>query len=100
MFVADVRLGWTRSISNDITSRIITITKNGEETKIEVGPEVSEYVLEVQASTSVTFKTEVIDSENKVVSSELYSFTVSDLVDPQPDTDLFHEIIAVREVLP
>lgn len=94
---ASIRLFWTRSASADIASRKITITKNGETTVLEVGPEVNEYVLDVDASSSVVFLTEVTDSEGRTATSEAYSFTVGDLVPPQPDTGLGHEVLAVSE---
>ncbi len=92
---ATVRLGWVRSVSADVTSRKVIITKNGEQTTIDVGPEVSEYVLEVEASSSVQFQTIVTDSEGKEATSETYSFVLGDLVPPQPDTGLFHEVLGL-----
>ncbi len=94
---ATVRLGWVRSVSADVTSRRVIITKNGEQTTIDVGPEVSEYVLEVEASSSVQFQTIVTDSEGKEATSETYSFVLGDLVPPQPDTGLFHEVLGLVE---
>ncbi len=97
MLVADVKLSWQRSVSADINSRKIVITKNGESTTVEVGPEVDSYTLEVSASSTVSFNTVVTDTEGNEVSSETYSFTIPDLEAPQPDTNLFHEITGVRE---
>lgn len=96
--VADVRLSWIRSPSADVTARRIRVTKNGEETVYDVGPEVAEYAIEVPASSSVTFRTEVLDSEGNVATSEVASFSVGDLESPLPDTGLFHEIVGVRDV--
>lgn len=97
MKIATVKLGWTRSVSPDVTSRQIVITKDGEQTTIDVGAEVSEYVLEVEASKSVTFHTTVFDSEGNSTSMESYSFTLGDLEAPQPDTNPFHEVLSVRD---
>lgn len=97
MKVADVKLSWQRSVSSDVTSRRIVIRKNGEETTVEVGPEVDQYTLEVQAQSSVSFHTVVVDGEGNEVSSETYSFNLGDLELPQPDTVLMHEVIAIRD---
>lgn len=95
--IANVKLSWTRSPSADVASRKIVITKNGEETTLEFGPEVSDYTLDVPAMGSLQFKTIVLDSEGKTATSETYSFTLGDLEDPVPDTNLFHEILSVRD---
>lgn len=97
MKIATVKLGWERSVSADVTSRVVTITKDGETTTIDVGPEVSEYVLEVEALKSVAFNTTVFDSEGNETTMETYSFTLGDLTPPQPDTNPFHEVLSVRD---
>ena len=96
--VADVKLSWVRSPSADVNKRRITVTKNGETTVTDLGAEVSEYVIEVHAMGVVTFKTEVFDNEGRSAVSETYTFTLGDLVPPQPDTGLFHDVVGVRDV--
>lgn len=98
MLIATVRIGWVRSVSTDVVSRKIDITKDGVGLDtIEVGPEVSEYHLDIEATGSVQVKTTVIDSEGLQTVSDTYSFVIGDLVNPQPDTGFFHEILSVRD---
>jgi len=85
----DVKLTYTRSPSADVTSRKIAVTKNGTTTTYDVGPEVSEFVLQVRANESVQVQTTVFDSEGRQASSEIATFTAGDLTDPLPDTNLF-----------
>jgi hypothetical protein len=99
--VASVVLGWNRSPSTDVVSQSINITINGNtDTSIEVGAEVQSYQLEVDAKSSVSFAIKSFDSEGKVATSEVYSFTLGDLEAPLPATNLFHEIVGIREVAP
>ena len=95
--VADVKISWVRSPSADVTRRTVEVTINGQTTMTQVGPEVSEYVLEIAASGSVSVKTTVFDESGKQASSEVYSFRLDDLEAPLPDTDLIHEVLAVRD---
>lgn len=98
--VASVVLGWKRSVSSDVVSQSIVITINGNsDTSIEVGAEVESYQLEVEAKSSVSFAIKSFDSEGKVSTSEVYSFTLGDLEAPLPATNLFHEIVGVRDVV-
>ena len=96
--VASVVLGWNRSPSSDVVSQSINITINGNtDTSIEVGAEVQSYQLEVDAKSSVSFSIKSFDAEGKVATSEVYSFTLGDLEAPLPATNLFHEIVGIRD---
>lgn len=95
--VADVKLGWRKSVSADVAKVKIVVTNDGTETTTEGGPEVEEIQIVVKASTSVQFKVVTIDTEGYEATSELYSFTLGDLVPPQPATDLFHQVLSVRD---
>lgn len=97
MKVADIRLGWKRSVSVDLLKQVLHLTVDGTTTTAELGPEVQEYAITVQAQKSVQFQVESIDTEERVTMSMLYDFTLGDLEDPQPATDLFHEIIGIRD---
>lgn len=97
--VADVKLSWKKSPSLDISSQVIEIKKgSAEATRIEVGPEVESYMLEVDALNTVSFTIQTLDIEGQVVTSDVYSFSLGDLEVPLPATDLFHEVIAVRDL--
>lgn len=98
MKVADVKLFWTKSPSQDIAKVTVKTTINGTETVAEVGPEVQEIQVEVAALGSVQFQIDVTDTEGKVASSEIYSFTLGDLENPLPATNLGHEVLGVRDV--
>lgn len=97
MKIANVKISWVRSPSADVTSRKIEVTKNGEVTTLDLGPEVSDYVLDVEALGAVTVKTTVFDSEGQQATSDTYSFTLGDLEAPLPDTNFFHEVLSVRD---
>lgn len=100
MKVADVRLSWSPSVSLDVVKQVASVTIDGNEpTKFEVGPAVGEVVIEVKASSSVVFSVESTDSEGESSVSELYTFSLGDLVAPQPATSLFHEVLAIRDVV-
>lgn len=96
--VADVRLGWTKSPSADVEKVQIVVTNAGTETTTELGPEVEEFMIVVQASSAVQFKVVTFDSEGNQATSAVYDFTLGDLEDPLPATDLFHEVVGVRDV--
>ena len=96
--VADVKLGWMKSVSTDVERQEILLTIDGVTTEIEVGAEVESYTLEVSARSSVQFAIKSFDSEGLEVVSEVHSFTLGDLEAPQPASNLFHEIIGVRDV--
>ncbi len=95
MKVADIKLSWQSSVT-PINSRKIIITKNGETETIDVPLEITAYMLVVPALGVVSFQTIVTDEDGSSA-SELYTFSVGDLELPQPDTNLFHEIIGVRD---
>lgn len=99
MRVADVRLFWLRSPSPDIVKRRVVITVDGGDfLDVEVGPEVEEMTTTIEANRVCTYKTIVTDAEGNEVVSVEHTFRLGDLVAPLPDTDLGHEIVAVREV--
>ncbi len=96
--VADVKLGWTKSPSADVTGVRVVVTKNGTETTTEVGPEVESIQIEVEASASVSFQVVVLDSEGNTATSDTYTFVLGDLESPLPAGGLFHTVLAVRDV--
>jgi hypothetical protein len=98
--IATVKLGWTKSASADVAKVDILTTIGGTQTTTTVGPEVESIQVDVAASTSFSFQVVVTDSEGLTASSEIYAFTLGDLTDPLPATDLFHQIIAVRDDTP
>lgn len=99
MKVADVKLIWTPSVSDDVESQVVSISIDGAEpTLIEVGPEVQSVMTEVKASQSVVFSVETTDKEGLKTVSELYSFAIGNLEAPQPATFLGHEVVAIRDV--
>ena len=97
MKVADVKLSWTKSPSADISKVQIVITNGGATTTTELGPEVEQFMIVVQASGSVQFKIVTFDAEGLFATSETYAFTLGDLEAPLPATALFHEVVGVRE---
>jgi hypothetical protein len=98
MKAANVKIGWVRSPSSDVTSRKLVLTVDSEVTEIELGPEVESFDIQVKALSSVVFKTIVFDSEGNQAEASSYSFTLGDLEAPLPDTGLFHEILGVVDL--
>lgn len=95
--IATVSISWIRSPSADVSERQLIVTKDGETTTYDVGPEVSDYQIDVEASKSISFKTIVKDSEGLTATSETATFTVGDLEAPLPDTGLTADIVSVRD---
>lgn len=98
MLVADVRLSWHKSVSSDVARVVVVVTNDGTTTETEVGPEVEDFVITVQASGTFSYVIRTYDSEGLLATSMTYSATLGDLTAPQPATGLTHEILGIREV--
>lgn len=98
MKVADIRLFWTKSPSADVDHVEVTVTQNGTQTVNQFGPEVEEFQIVAQASSSVQFQVDTFDTEGNKATSVVYGFTLGDLESPLPATNLGHEILGVRDV--
>ncbi len=98
MKVADVRIGWKKSPSPDIAKVKVMLKVDGTETFAECGPEVEEHIITVKAMSAVQWKVVVKDIDGLTKESQSHDFVLGDLEEPLPATDLFHEILAVREV--
>jgi hypothetical protein len=96
--IAKVKLFWTKSVSQDIAKVTVTTTINGAVTVTEVGPEVQDVTVDVAAMGVVSFLVVVTDTEGKTATSETHSFTLGDLEDPLPVTNLGHEVVGVIDV--
>lgn len=97
MKIAMVRLSWTKSPSMDIDRVELRVVINGNETLTTFGNEIEEFVTEINANSNVSFSLKVFDSEGKEASSETYTFGLGDLENPLPPTNLFHEVLSVRD---
>lgn len=95
--VADVRLGWSPSVSSDVVEQVVHFAVDGNSREVTLTREVSELMIEVDALSSVQFFVVSKDAEGVEVSSEVYTFVLGDLEPPQPATGLFHEVVAVRD---
>jgi hypothetical protein len=95
--VADVKLGWTKSPSADVSKVEISVTINGAETKTEIDPAAESFMVVVRAGGVVSFTIATFDSEGNQATSEVYTFTLGDLESPLPATNLFHEVVGVRD---
>ncbi len=96
--VADVKLTWKKSVSANISKVVITTNIDGTETTTELDANVEEFMIVVDAGKSASFRIDTYNDDNLVTSSITYSFTLDSLESPQPATELFHEITAVRDV--
>ena len=101
MKVADVRCVWRKSPSQDIVkAEFVWSVNDGPETTLEVGPEIEKNTIVVPAGGKFAFRVTVTDREGKTATSESYTHTLGDLVDPLPPTDLGHEVVSVRDETP
>ncbi len=98
MKVADVKLNWKKSISADIEKVVLTVTVDGTETVTELGKDVEEFMIVMNANGTCQFSVDTFDSEGLHTTSTVYTFTLGDLEAPQPATDLFHEVVGVRDI--
>lgn len=96
--VASVKLGWKKSPSPDVVKTQVVVNLAGSETTVDLAAGVEEYVLDVAASTTGSFKVVSWDDEGNQTASETHSFKIGDLEAPLPATDLFHEVLSVRDV--
>jgi len=97
--VADIRLGWKKSVSADVAKVVVRTTVNGTETTVEGGPETEELVVTgIAAMSACQFKVETWNSEGLMTTSLTHDFVLGDLEAPAPATDLFHEVVAIRDV--
>ena len=95
--VADVRLGWSPSVSTDVVEQVVHFNVDGNPREVTLTREANELMIEVDALSSVQFFVTSKDAEGVEVSSEVYTFVLGDLEPPQPATGLFHEVVAVRD---
>lgn len=96
--VADVKLSWKKSASADVDKVSIVVTIDGTTTTTELGPEVEEFMIVVNANGVVNFNVVTFDSEGLQSTSSTYAFSLGDLEAPLPATDLFHEVVGIRDV--
>jgi hypothetical protein len=98
MKVADVKLFWVKSPSADVDHIEVVVTNNGVTTTTVRSADVEDFMIEVQARGSVSFRIDTYDSEGNKTSSETYTFTLGDLEAPLPATGLGHVVTGVRDV--
>lgn len=97
--VADMILNWTMSPSTDIATQKLHVTINSEvKPPIELPAWHQQYIYtSIPANSSFAWRIESIDTEGKSVFSQSDSFTLGDLEDPFPATNLNHVLQAVRD---
>ena len=98
--VADVKLIWTKSPSPDVAKQILKTTIAGGTTEVELGPEAQEYMVVIGSETPFSFQVDTFDAAGNHTASEIYSNVIGDLEAPLAATNLFHEVVGVREVAP
>ncbi len=98
MKVAKVKLSWRKSPSSDLAKVEIIVDNGGNVTTTVLGPDVEQFMVDVEASKTLNFKILTYDMEGYVSTSELYAFTLGDLEAPLPATNLSHEVISVEDV--
>lgn len=95
---ADVKLFWTKSPSADVDRVELAVTIDGTEQVYNLGSEVQELMIEVDAGKSVSFRVDTFDAEGNKAQSSVATFTLGDLEAPLPATGLGYEVTAVRDV--
>ena len=96
--VADVKLGWTKSPSSDVKSVQLVITKDDADTTIDVEATAESFQVTVEALKTVSFKVVTKNADGLVATSDSYTFTLDSLEAPLPASNLFHQVLAVRDV--
>lgn len=96
--VADVRLSWSKSPSADVKRVRLSVNIDGTESTADLGPDVNEFMVEVKAGGTVTYKVVTIGNDDLEATSADYTFTLGSLEVPEPAFDLFHKVVAVRDV--
>ena len=95
---ATIRIKWSKSPSQDVTSMKSFLTVNGVTTETTIDPSVEEMLIDIRANSNVSFRLEVSDAEGNIASSVAYTFTLGDLEAPLPPTNFSHEIVDVHDV--
>lgn len=96
--VADIRLGWKKSASADVVRVKIVTRIDGMESNVETeNPDVQEIRVTARPGSALQFQVFVTDSEGNTTPSTIYDHVFGDFEAPQPATDLFHEVLAIRE---
>ncbi len=97
--VADVKLRWTRSPSLDVAKQVLKTVIAGAETVVELTPETQEFQVVISSDTEFQFSVESYDAAGNHTASETYSNRIGDLEAPLPATNLFHEVVGVRDLV-
>lgn len=92
---ARVKFSVTASPSPDVAKRFFEIVINGDTQSIEMPGSVTEYEAEVNASSSVTFRTKVVDTDGTEAYSTSATMQIGDLEDVLADTDPTITVVAV-----
>lgn len=96
--VADCKFAWKKSPSTDVSRVEVILTANGvEQTTTLTSPDVEEFLVTIQASSSGTFVVKTYDTEGGIAVSQTLSWSLGDLEAPFPATDLTFTVLAVRD---
>ena len=95
MKLADVTLRWKNPPG--IVKTQLFIINNGVTTEREYDPSVLETQITMQASTSCQYRVVTFNVNGDFEQGGVYSFTLNDLVKPQPATCLSHEVGNIRD---
>lgn len=93
----DFKLTWKRSTSEDVSRQLVKIVNDGEESSMELAPDIEELAVSVAAGKDFSFK---VVSVRDFVESESadHAFTCPSLEPPEPATELSHELTGQRDV--
>ena len=95
--IALVRIGWKKSVSDDVKKVLFSLTVNGQEQTQEFGPEVEEFRVEISARSNIHVSIVTEDSEGEQSVAATYDYLFGDFEKPQPVTGIFHEILSIRD---
>lgn len=98
---ASVKLTWVRSPSPDAKRQIITVNRAGVAIfTSEVGPEVEQVMVQIPASSPVDYSVVTVDEDGLVAPSAPHTFTIGDLENPLPATNLDHLVVGIVDDTP
>ena|SRR5215218_5266843 len=97
MKIATVKFEWDDSVSTDIETVEFVLIIAGTEQSTIIDRGVKEFVVDINANTSGTFKIIYTDKEGLVAVSMVATFTIGDLEKPLPATNLRWSIIGVHD---
>jgi hypothetical protein len=101
MKAAQVRIGWTKSPSQNITRTVVEYQLDGGPVvKLEQSNDIEEFVVEMRANStiSVVITTYKLVGDDEQSASASWSFTVGDLELPLPVSGFYADVLSTYDL--